>query len=313
MELEVRHLRYFLAVADAGNFSRAAERLHLAQPALSQTVRRVEHTLGVRLFDRHPHGARLTADGEALVAASRRAVAALDEVRTEARRRRDGYTTVLRIGFLANAANELTPALLGAFRAAHPDVEVRVRQGMWDDPHCGLDRPEPDRAVDVAILRLPIDDPDHIATEALFAEPCDAVLYTAHPLAGHASLTVADLLDQPLVHNRSPDGPFRDFWLLNGYRRPHQPARIGGEYTTPDEWLSAITAGDGISICPRSAGRYYPRPGLAFRPVVDAPASVVALAWRPDDVTPAVRAFLDISRTVRDTDPLTRVAAGLAP
>ncbi len=66
----MRHLRYFLAVADAGNFSRAAERLHLAQPALSQTVRRVEHTLGVRLFDRHPHGARLTADGEALVAAT---------------------------------------------------------------------------------------------------------------------------------------------------------------------------------------------------------------------------------------------------
>jgi DNA-binding transcriptional LysR family regulator len=83
--------------------------------------------------------------------------------------------------------------------------------------------------------------------------------------------------------------------------------------TTPDEWLSAITTGDGISLCPRSAGRNYPRPGLVFRPVTDAAASVVALAWRPDNVTSAVRAFLDVSRTIRDTDPLTRVAAGRTP
>src|SRR5918994_1692816 len=126
MALEIRQLRYVVEVADQQNFSRAAERLGIAQPALSQQVLKVERELGYDLFLRHPRGALVTSAGKAFVADARVAVAAFDETMGRAGRRGRGETGQLTVGFTAAAATELMPLVLGAFAERYPDVDLRL-------------------------------------------------------------------------------------------------------------------------------------------------------------------------------------------
>jgi DNA-binding transcriptional LysR family regulator len=195
---------------------------------------------------------------------------------------------VLRVGFLASAANEATQDIVAAFGRARPGWRVDLRQSSWADPTAGL----ADGDVDAALLRLPCPGQDALRVTVLFAEPRWVALPTAHPLAGRERIDFADLLDEPFVAAPVETGVWRDYWLAVEERGGTEP-RIGAVTDQPDSWLQAIANGYGIALAPASSARFYARPGVVFRPVDGVGPSRVGVAWSPAaDTDPVVRDFV---------------------
>src|SRR5262245_29602415 len=193
-------LRAFVAVADEQSFTRAAARLHVAQQALSTTVRRLERELGAQLFERTTRAVRLTAAGDAMLGATRRALGELERGIGEARRLDRRGRGTLAVGVMAGAALELTDPILAAFARELPDTEVALDPHLYDDPSAGL------RAgtSDVALLRPPLDERG-LELRRLFAEPRVAALSARHPLARKSELSLRDLQQATIVRPASPD------------------------------------------------------------------------------------------------------------
>lgn len=291
MAVEVRLLRSLVAVADEGHVGRAAERLHLTQPALSKQIAQLEAATGLRLFDRHPRGMTPTDAGRLLVDRARHVVREADAFDALAGRTRRRVAGRLHVGFVGQAANERTPVLLRAFRERHPAVTVELRQYDMRDLTAGLGAGE----TDLAILRLPVGAAD-LVHEPLFVEPRVAVLPDDHRLARHEALDLRQLLDEPWVVSASPDPAYQRFALALDARAGRRPVR-GPVVRTIDEYLEAVLSGEGIGLAPASAARYYVRPGIAYVPVPDAQPSVCSLSWSTDhEPGPAARAFVDVVR-----------------
>ena len=178
--MELRQLRYFVAVAEELHFGRAAARLHIASPSLSQQIKALERDLAVRLFDRSSTGVALTSAGAELVPVARRALAAADEVEDAARRIADGRSTVLRLGFLAFSLTTTTRRLLTEFGRHAPAVTVQLRQHEWDDPSAGL----LGSTTDAAFVRMPFTGADTLEVLVLEREPVLVVAGRDHRLAG---------------------------------------------------------------------------------------------------------------------------------
>lgn len=284
MDVDTRLLRYFAAVADEGNLTRAAERLFVSQPALTKQVRQLEDRLGVRLFERSRAGMALTEPGRALAARVPALLGEWDRVLRETRR---AASQVLRVGFLASAANEATPAIISAFGARRPGWRVDMRQASWANPTAGL----ADGDVDAALLRLPFPGQESWRVEVLLTEPRCVALPSGHRLSTRDEIRFEELWDEPFVAAPVETGPWRDYWLAVDHR-PDEP-RIGAVTEHPDDWLSAIANGYGVALAPESAARYYARPGVTYRPVTGIEPSRVAIAWSPtDDGNPVVRDFV---------------------
>ena len=283
MRMELRQLRYFVAVADELHFGRAAERLLIATPSLSQQIKALERQLKLRLFDRSSVGVALTADGAALLPLARAALAAADEVLVTARRLADGRSTVLRVGFQAFAYTQPVRDLLAAFASREAGVDLQLRQYEWDDPAAGLFTDE----VDVALVRPPFRGADTLRTVELYREPLLLVVRDGHPLARRASVSAQEAAAQPfLVSPRVSDPVFGAFWYLREITTATpQPSRS----TTVEEWLAEVGLGRGVNLIPAGFARDYERPGLAFVPVQGLPSSSVVLAWRPNTTLPAVQ------------------------
>ncbi|MBE3077274.1 LysR family transcriptional regulator [Clavibacter michiganensis subsp. michiganensis] len=293
MDLDLRLVRSFLAVADERHFGRAAEQLGIAQPVLSQQVQRLERRLGVTLLVRTsrsvavtPAGAALRERGRALL---RQAEAGLDEVARIAR----GDAGRLEIGMVhstvAIPAERTGPVeSIRRFRAHHPDVEVRVREGFTADLMESLERGE----LDVAIVRDP-DPTDGVDLVELLTEPFAAVVPVAHPLAALPAVDAALLADEPFVFppRRASD---------DAYRRNLEPVtergrlvRVVQEGSTWTMIIHLVGAGLGVTIAPRSATVGAPDT-VRVLPLLDAHAtSTVHVATRAADPNPVVRAFLE--------------------
>lgn len=278
MDVDTRLLRYFAAVAAEGNLTRAAERLFVSQPALTKQIRQLERQLGVRLFTRSRAGMTLTAAGQALTERVPAVLTGLDQALREAKSAASQAAQVLRVGFLAGAANEATQQIIAAFTRLRPSWRVEMRAAPWTEPTAGLASGD----ADVALLRLPFPGQDTLRTEVLFTEPRWVVLPTAHPLAARDLVLFRDLWDEPFVAAPAETGAWRDWWLASDEREGH-PARIGAVTETgqPDDWLTAIANGYGVALAPESATRYYARPGITYRPVTGVSPSQVGVAWPP--------------------------------
>jgi len=281
--MELRQLRYFVAVADELHFGRAAEQLMIATPSLSQQIKALERRLKLRLFDRSSTGVTLTAAGAQLLPVARAALAAADDVLATARRLVEGRSSVLRIGFQAFAYPQSVRELLAAFAAREPEVELRLRQYEWDDPAAGLFTDE----VDVALVRPPFRGAETLRTVELHREPVLLVVPTGHPLARRSSVTAQEAAAQPfLVSPLVTDPVFGAFWYLRELATADaEPSRS----STVEEWLAEVGLGRGVNLIPAGFAREYDRPGLAFVPVTGLPPSPVVLAWRPTTVLPAVQ------------------------
>jgi DNA-binding transcriptional LysR family regulator len=288
MNVDMRLLRYFVAVAEEGTLTRAAERLFVSQPALTKQIKQLEDQLGVGLFTRSRAGMSLTGPGRTLAERVPALLARWDDALRETRAAATLAARVLRVGSVASAANEATPQIIAAFTRRRPGWRVDMRQAAWSNPTAGL----ADGDVDVALLRLPFPGQDALRVEELFTEPRWVVLPTAHPLAGREEISFRELWDEPFVAAPPETGWWRDYWLASDEREGHPPL-IGAVTEHPDDWLSAIANGYGIALTPASSARFYARPGVVYRPVTGVSPSRVGVAWAPAaDADPIVRDFI---------------------
>ncbi|MEU7605909.1 LysR family transcriptional regulator [Streptomyces sp. NPDC040724] len=288
MDVHTRLLRYFLAVAEEGNLTRAAERLFVSQPALTKQIKQLETLLGLTLFTRSRAGMALTGPGRALAERIPVLLSDWDQVLCDTRTAAGRAARVLRIGYLASAANETTPGIIAAFARRRPGWRAEMRQASWSDPTAGL----ADGDVDVALLRLPFPGQDALRVEVLFTEPRWVALPASHPLAACERIPFRDLWDEPFVAAPPETGAWREYWLATDEREGH-PVRVGAVTDQPDDWLSAIANGYGIALTPESSARFYARPGITYRPVSGLSPSRVGVAWVPsNDTAPEVQDFV---------------------
>ncbi|MEU9402269.1 LysR family transcriptional regulator [Streptomyces sp. NPDC048242] len=275
-DLEVRQLRYFVAVAEELHFGRAAARLGMAQPPLSRTIRDLERQLGVALFERTTRQVRLTGAGEVLL---RDARTALEAVTAAAHRARHAgsATPRLRIALKADIDGGLLPQILDAYgtdaAALPPEL---ILGGFGDQP-----RALRDGLADVALVLCPMDDRG-LDSEPLLTEPVLVAIAATDPLAARTRLCLADLADRNLP-NGAPAADGRTAPPPPGATRPA---------SNLSEIFSLVETGSIVFFAPASVARRNPRPGVAYRPVSDLPDCTLAIAWPQDARSPAVAAFV---------------------
>jgi DNA-binding transcriptional LysR family regulator len=297
-EVDLRLLRYFVVTAEELHFGRAAARLHLSQPALSVQIRHLERLLGVQLLDRSSRRVELTAAGAVLLDESRPLLAGAKRAVEATRQAAAGGRGQLTVGFLANAAAELTHLVLQGFRSRHPAVHLTMQQFGFEDPSAGL----ASGATDVAFVRPPLAAEPWLGLEPLFVEPRVLAISSDRDLAAEPSVPLERLLAERFVARRAP-GYWRDFWLATEHRGGH-PVRMGAEVATVDECFEAILEGRGVAFTQASTRRFYARPGLSFVTVTGLPPTSVAVAWRRDAETPLVDDFVALARQLAVLQPV---------
>lgn len=296
MTVDVRQLRYFVALADELNFTRAAHRFGMVQQSLSAAIADLEAEIGVRLFDRSTRSVALTDAGEAWLPHARAALAAVDRADEAARDLAEGRVGRLRVGLAATAALELTPRLLRAFAQRHPLIKVITEHFDFDDPSGGLR----EGRTDVAIVRPPFT-ADGLGLHVIATEPRYAIMPADDPLATRQEITFAHIVDRAWLDIAS-DPVWCDFWRVN--ERRAKPPQLGPRGRTLDDLLEAARAGRGTGLVPASIAHAQLWPGLAFVPVGDIPPSSVAIAWRIDRQLTAVQDLVALAAELSTTRPL---------
>lgn len=286
--LELRDLRYFLAVAEELNFTRAAERLHLAQQALSAAVRKLEADLGVQLFTRSTRHVALTAAGEALVDAARHVLESAADAVDEATRAGRGRTGRLIIGFSTAAGSvPMVRRLIRRFTQSAPGVDIRLVEHDFSDPTAGLSS----GGTQVAFVFAPVPD-DRLESLIVLEEGRLAAIAAGHPLSLRSELVSADLTGLPWLRVPAADSAWTRFWFTHPLGEP----RSGPEIRTADEWVPAIEAGLGVAFTMPSVMANFPHTEIATVPVTDLDPARLVLAWRRDDPDPVVAGFVASAR-----------------
>ncbi len=290
-EIELRHLRYFVAVAEELHFGRAAMRLHLAQPPLSQQIRRLEELVGHPLFLRTSRSVKLTAAGEVFLERARRILRAMEQDLGEVRSVGRGEVGSLRVGFISSGMLTPLPAMLGRYRRRHPKVDLQLREGFSS----GMIQALLDGSVDVAFLR-DADAAEGIETEMLFSEPFVAVLPSSHPHARRRSISAAALRDEPFVLFSPNAGHLAyektaSLCEVHGFR-----PRVVQEAPQWFTVLRLVGAGLGVSIAPVCVERIGPPDSVCIGLIGANVRSNVELAWRAGEDRSIVTAFRALAR-----------------
>ena len=287
--MELREIEIFLALAEELHFGRTAERLHVSQARISQTIKKLERQVGAPLFDRTsrrveptPIGARLRDD---LAPAYRQIVDAVARA-TDAGR---GTGGVLRVGFEAPGVADLIAGVLDTYRSAAAEGEVEIREADFADPF-GLLRAG---AVDVLVTLLPVAEPDLATGPVVLTEPMVLAVPARHPFARLDSVTLDDLARDTVFRAARPAPPY---WVEppEPWTTPSgQPVRRGRPLATFQELLAVIAAGEGVCPLAAHARQYFARPTIAFVPFRNAPDVRWALVWRRTGRTARVREFAE--------------------
>jgi DNA-binding transcriptional LysR family regulator len=288
LDLDTRLLRAFVAVAEELNFTRAAQRLFVAQQALSAQIQQLETRLGVKLFDRTTRKVALTGAGEQLLPHAVAALAALDAgvAQLDAALRAERAT--LRVGLSGTAMVPLVNETMRVFAARHPEVELRVSNAGLNQPSAGLT----EGTVDVAFVRPPFVD-DGLSMVTVLSEERYAVLRAYHPLASREFVGPEDVVGEPWIWVEGGDPRAREFWSLAEFRGD-RPLRTGTRINSFEEAFGAVAAGVAITCQAESAVRAVGGgfPELRFVPLRGAPPAQVAVAWRTAHETELARAFV---------------------
>jgi DNA-binding transcriptional LysR family regulator len=284
--LELRHLRYFVAVAEELNFSRAAERLHMAQPPLSVAIRQLEQELGTELLTRSNREVRLTEAGSTFLDGARRTLAELDRARSDAQRAAAGELGELRVGFSWSARFETLPAIGRAFRIGHPDVSLLTEE-MWNARVLVALR---SGAIDVAVSLCP-----EVAGEFSYlpirSEPVIALLGRSHPLAGREAIELRALADERFLLFPRALAPRLYDSMAGLCRQAGFEPRIRGDSFHSGWELQILGDVDVVALAPASVALELPD-GIAAAVIVDPPARLeTAIVWRKDDPSSTNRAF----------------------
>ncbi|MGW7004764.1 LysR family transcriptional regulator [Streptomyces sp. NPDC054933] len=277
--MELRTLRYFVAVAEELHFSRAAARLHMSQPPLSRAIKQLETEVGAALFHRSAAGVTLTPVGAALLEEARTLLDHADRVRVRVAAAAGAAT--ITVSILGDSTDPGATRLAAAYRRRHPGVEVRIRETDLTDPTCGL------RAglVDVALTRGPFDETG-LTVHELRADPVGAVLRADDPLARRDRLKLADLADRRWFQFPEGTDPiWQSFW--NG----GEP-REGPVVRAVQECLQAVLWNGTVGMTPLG---HAPPEELAVVPLIDMAPSRVVAAWNEGDANPLIRSFVQIA------------------
>jgi DNA-binding transcriptional LysR family regulator len=288
---ELRHLRYFVVVAEELNFSRAATRLHMAQPPLSVAIRQLEGELGADLFVRTSREVRLTEAGEAFLDGARRTLAEADRAVASAKRAASGEVGRLRLAFSWSARFETMPTLGRAFRERHPDVEL-LSQEMWNAQMIGALEAG---AIDAAISLCP-ELGSGIESEPLRTEPLVAVL-GGETLAGAPKVVaLSSLADEEFLLFPRELAPRLHDVLVGVCRNAGFEPKLRGESFQSGWDLDLFGGGSVAALAPRSVAIGLPE-GLAALPLTDASETLeTMLLWREGDPSPALAGFRAVAR-----------------
>jgi DNA-binding transcriptional LysR family regulator len=288
--IELRHLRYFVAVAEHGGFRRAAEHLHVSQPPLSQQIAQLEARLGAPLLVRSRRGTGLTAAGEAFLRDARLLLADLDRAVETARRAAAGRTGLVRLGFVGSAAYPIVPDIVRAFRAAHPDVEVRLRELSTSEQLDALAT----GSLDVGFARSPLDEPA-LEVEPVATEPILAALPHGHHLAAAPEVRLEDLAAEPFVMFPRAQAPAFFDHLVNRVAVAGAVPRIAQEAREMHTIVSLVAAGLGVSLVPASVSALA-FADVVYRPIAGSPLTELVIVRRRGPADPAVAGFLAVAR-----------------
>ena len=283
MDVHVRDLRYFLAVASHGSFTRAAEELYVSQPALSKQVRALEKQLRADLFERAPREVRLTRAGRELVPHAEGIVTAWESARRSLTRVAD---CSLVVGMHTSPGRSLLPEVRARLREGCPDADFEMRRMPWGDPSAGL----ADRTTDLAFVWLPLPSPPY-RWVTVAREPRLVAVSRRHRLAGRRTVSLADLLDEPFLALPESAGPLRDHFLALDERKGH-PVRIAATIADTEQTYEAVAAGVGVCLLAAGNAPIFARGDVVMPEVTDIGPSELVLAWHERQRPPLLDAFV---------------------
>ncbi len=293
--LELRHIRYFLAVAEEGHITRAAERLGMQQPPLSQQIRILERELGVQLLRRLPRGVELTSAGQAFRQEAEILVRQFELAQETARRAARGEIGTIMIGFTTSAPfHPCVPRVIRSFSQKHPGVSMILEENGSIDLITGLKQ----NKLDVAFIRTSVHPSEGLDAALLLEESMVVAFPKGHPLAGPATHKVSlnELSEEKFVGYRRPSGPGLYDSVIAACRSCGFSPRMGQDAPRMSSTLNLVAAGVGISIVPRSLERMK-LDGISYRELAE--AGIVApifLAKRKGPASPVVRKFSALAR-----------------
>jgi len=294
MEMELRHLRYFVAVAEELHFGRAARRLHIAQPPLSQQIRQLERLVGTELLRRTSRRVELTQAGAAFLEGARRTLSAAAGTLEGARRVGRGELASVRVGFTDSAALSIFPAAVRTHRRAFPEVHLELVEGLTRAQVQAVE----EGMLDLALVRGPVAPSPAVVAETVFREPLVAAMHASHRLAERESVALAALRDEPMVlfpRHLAPE--FYD-WITRLCMEKGFVPRVEHAASEYQTILSLVAADVGVSLVPASVRAIGP-PDVRFRPLLDcAETAEIAVVYRRDRAFSAMAAFLE---TVRES------------
>jgi DNA-binding transcriptional LysR family regulator len=295
MNIELRQLRYFVAVAEENHFGRAAIRLHMTQPPLSQTIQSLEASLGTPLFARTKRSVALTPAGLALLPEARRILQQAGALPDLARRAASGESGLLSLSFVSTADYSVLPPLLREFRERYPQVQIDLREATTD---VQLEDLMQDR-IDAGLLIPPLH--DKAKTELDYLTVLSEPLILAAPqglkaLRGKSAVALKALADVPLIIFPRRIAPAFHDAILGCFRDAGLTPRIGQEAIQMQTIVGLVSAGMGIALVPQSVSNLK-RPGVEYKPLSSkAVAFETGLAWRRDNMSPVLHAFLELLR-----------------
>jgi len=293
MNLELRQLRYFIAVAEELHFGKAAARLHMTQPPLSQTIFGLEELLGTALFERTRRAVALTPAGAALLPEARRMLAQAGELPELVRRAAAGEAGRLALAFVSSADYSVLPPFLQLYRAHYPQVQIALQEATSDVQVDDLLHAR----IDAGLLIPPL--PDKARAELDYLKVLSEPLILAAPagLAGGAgALWLKELPPTPLIIFPRPIAPALHDAILACFRAAGITPEIGQEAIQMQTIVGLVSAGMGLALVPQSVSNLM-RPGVEYRALRDpTPQVETGLAWRRDNTSPVLQGFLELLR-----------------
>jgi len=291
--MELRHLRYFVTVAEELHFGRAAARLYIVQPSLSQQIQQLEEELGFPLLRRTKRSVELTDAGKVFLTEARRVLAQVQEAKRAAQRAYRGEMGRLVVGYISSSTYDLLPMMLSAYRERFPDVDVALRELTSQEQLRALE----EESIQVGLLRLPINNP-LIRVEVVRREPIVCVLPEGHPLATYEQIAVSLLENEPFVLQAAQRGGGYYRQLMNICLSAGFTPTVIQEVTEMHTIVSLVAAGMGVSLVPISVKNIRSQ-GVVYREL--AATSILtemATAWLHDSHSAIVQNFLAVAREV---------------
>jgi Transcriptional regulator len=288
--MELRHLRYFIAVAEELNFTRAAERLHIAQPPLSQQIQHLEAELGFQLFRRTKRTVHLTAAGQVFFEEAGKILQQVDRAIQLGRQTSRGELGQLTVGFVSSSAHNVVPAILQAFRTRCPAVKLELQELTTNEQLQRLRFGQ----IDIGFVRPPVEE-EGINSEIVFREPLIAALPETHNLADRAHLELRELSTEPFILFPRSLAPGLYDPIVSLCQQAGFSPIAAQEAIQMQTIVSLVAAEMGVAIVPASMQNFQ-RSGVVYKALPESTCIVaIALIWRSDP-TAAVQRFLEVAR-----------------